>query len=93
MEPPIGVFAATDPMACLVLEACRRKGISVPHQVAVVGAVDDDLICETTQPSLTSIAQRSEQIGYEAVRLLDQIAKGKARRDTQILLPPGDLGF
>ncbi|MFM7519738.1 MAG: substrate-binding domain-containing protein [Planctomycetota bacterium] len=38
LPKPIGIFACTDQLAFWLLDACRRAGVAVPEEVAVVGA-------------------------------------------------------
>jgi hypothetical protein len=71
LPKPVGVMACDDGRARHVLEACRTRGLRVPHDVAVIGVDDDELICELAVPPLTSIRQAARRIGYEAARLLD----------------------
>jgi LacI family transcriptional regulator len=68
---PVGVMACDDSRGRHVLEACRTQGLRVPHDVAVIGVDDDELICELAVPPLTSIRQAARRIGYEAARVLD----------------------
>jgi LacI family transcriptional regulator len=63
------------------LQACVTAGLRVPDDVAVVGVDNDDLICELSDPPLSSIALDLERAGYESAQLLDglmsrQIKKG-----------------
>jgi len=88
---PVGIFAAHDHLGCHVLTACRRVGINVPHEAAVLGVNDFTLMCETAQPPLSSIRQQAERTGYEAAQLLTDIVEGRAARQTQLLLPPGEV--
>jgi LacI family transcriptional regulator len=88
---PLGLMACDDPRARHVLLACRRSSIRVPEDVAIVGVDNDRIMCEMVQPTLTSIEQGSEQIGYEAATLLDQLMR-KQRRDRPFLtVPPAAL--
>ena len=73
---PLSVFAANDYRARQVLNACLIAGISVPHEVAVLGVNNDELICNTTIPKLSSIALDAERAGYEAARMLDEKMHG-----------------
>jgi DNA-binding LacI/PurR family transcriptional regulator len=69
-EPELdAVFAASDLMAIGALHALRAAGRRVPDDVAVVG-FDDAPIAAYTDPPLTTVRQRVEQLGLEAVRLL-----------------------
>ena len=88
LPKPVGVLAANDVRARHVLEACRRFGFRVPDDVAVLGVDNDDLICELATPPLSSIVQGTEEIGYRAARLLDDLMRRRARRVTNILVDP-----
>ncbi len=87
---PVGVFAPHDDMGCWVLKACSECGLDVPAQVAVVGVDNFELLCEFTVPPLTSVAQSSFRIGFEAARMLDQLMAGKTpSRDPLYVRPFG----
>ena len=78
LQRPAGVLAANDEMAAHVLSAAESAGIVVPDELAVVDIDDDELICENTQPTLTSIAPDFERSGRLAVDLLARcIADGR----------------
>lgn len=73
-EPPTSVFAAADLMAAGAIQAIAERGLSVPHDVAVVG-FDDIQIAPLLQPSLTTIRQDKQGLGAAAgeaiARLID----------------------
>ncbi|QDU10040.1 XylR family transcriptional regulator [Gimesia aquarii] len=91
LPKPVGLMAAHDLRALCVLDACSRRNIAVPEQVAVVGVDNDDVFCEAINPHLTSISHQSEQIGYEAASLLDHLMKGKTTPCSPLMLPPRTL--
>jgi len=87
LPKPLGLMACNDVRARHVLEACRTLGLRVPHDVAVLGVDNDEMICELTDPSLSSIDQAARRIGYEAAAMLDRLmqpatenALGRGRR-------------
>ena len=82
---PVGVFAAYDVRALDVLNACREAGIAVPDEVSVVGVDDDPLLCETSDPALTSVSLGTEQAGYEAAQALDEAMRGGRVRGRRIV--------
>jgi LacI family transcriptional regulator len=91
LEPlpkPVGVMAANDVRARHILETCRRFGLRVPDDVAVIGVDNDELICELSTPQLTSIVQGTEEIGYRAAKLLDRLMRGRKRALTNRLVDP-----
>jgi LacI family transcriptional regulator len=88
LEQPAGVMTANDDRGLLLLDACRRAGLSVPQQVAVIGAGNDDCLCDLSLPPLTSVDLDPERIGYEAARLLDRMMSGE-RPAASVRVPPG----
>ena len=73
LPKPLGLMACNDVRARHVLEACRTLGLRVPHDVAVLGVDNDEMICELTDPPLSSIDQAARRIGYEAAATLDRL--------------------
>jgi len=88
LPKPIGVMACYDFRAQQVLDACRRIGVAVPDDVAVVGVDNDDLLCELSDPPLSSVIPNSHRTGYEAAKLLDEMMRGKTARGETHLIPP-----
>lgn len=74
---PLGLMAANDLHGLRVLDACRRAGLSVPEDVAVVGADDDAELCELSDPPLSSVRFNPERVGFEAAALLDRLMRGE----------------
>jgi LacI family transcriptional regulator len=79
---PLGVMACNDDRGHQVLDACRRAGVLVPDEVAVVSVDNDAILCNMAEPPLTSIDVNAEQIGYEAAALLDRLMRRGARAQT-----------
>lgn len=77
LAKPVGVLATNDLLGHHVLDACGRAGIMVPEQVAVLGVDNDELLCNLTNPPMSSVILNPERIGFEAARRLDQIMEGK----------------
>jgi LacI family transcriptional regulator len=88
LPKPIGLMACNDVRARHVLEACRGLGLRVPHDVAVIGVDNDEMICELTDPPLSSVDQAARQIGYEAAAILDQLMLGAPVAERRVVVPP-----
>ena len=84
---PCGIFAVTDARAKAVIENCALLGISVPDEIAVVGVDNDELICENTIPSISSILPDFRLAGRLAAERLERLMDGKRPDDT-----PGSYG-
>lgn len=85
---PIGIMACHDPRAYQLIDACRRAGIAVPDEVAVVGVDNDPVLCAMSDPPLTSIDTGGERIGFEAAALLDQVMQGQLAPEGPVLFGP-----
>ena len=81
---PCGIFAANDKVASRVLNACELARIKVPESIAVVGVDDDEMICENTEPTLSSVRPDFEGGGFMAAELLDKIMKRPCRRPERL---------
>ncbi len=80
LPKPCGLFAAFDSQAKQVLDTCLSAGIRVPEDVAVIGADNDEMICENTIPTLSSVQSNYADGGFMAAELLDQLMRGKIRK-------------
>ena len=81
------VFAANDEMAAGVIAAATIAGISVPHELAVVG-FDDTRIARMTRPALTTVRVPMALMGAEAIRLLCERLAAPDRPATHMSLQP-----
>jgi LacI family transcriptional regulator len=88
LPKPLGLMAANDKRARQVVEACRIAGLRIPDDVAVVGVDNDEMLCELSHPSLSSIEQGCRQLGYQAAALLDEMMCGKEPRRREFLVDP-----
>ncbi len=85
---PVGLLACNDDRGQHILEVCKRTGIRVPEDVAVIGVDNDPMICEIGDPPMTSIALNVESAGYEAAKLLDQLINNQKIEGQQIPVSP-----
>ncbi len=79
LPKPVAILAAHDARARQILETCHGNGLNVPGEVALLGVDNDEMICENTMPTLSSVQPDFEAGGYEAARLLEELMRGKAR--------------
>lgn len=88
LPKPVGIMACYDLRGQQILAACRRTGVAVPDEVAVIGVDNDDLLCELSDPPLSSVIPNTHRTGYEAAGLLDEMMSGKKVRGETHLIPP-----
>ncbi|MEM6313379.1 MAG: substrate-binding domain-containing protein [Planctomycetota bacterium] len=85
---PTGLFAATDPLARAVLDAAKDLGIGVPNQLALIGAGDDELLCELVSPALSSIGLPGFELGQQAALRLETLLQHPDRQRPKTTLIP-----
>lgn len=85
---PVAILACHDDRALQVLDACRRVGVLVPEEAAVISVDNDPYLCELAIPPLTSIDDNPQEIGYQAAALLDRLMNGQAPPDEPIRVRP-----
>ncbi len=85
---PLALFACNDICAQQVLNACREHQIRVPEEVAVMGVDNDDVLCNLSDPPLTSIEPDARQLGYHAAAALHQMMRGRPVAGHRTDLPP-----
>ncbi|MEN6406928.1 MAG: substrate-binding domain-containing protein [Thermoguttaceae bacterium] len=88
---PVGILAVHDYRARIVLDECKRLGMAVPEDVAILGVDNDLTVCETCEPTLSSVCRSSWAVGYRAAALLDALMAGKPPPDGDILVPPSGI--
>lgn len=67
--PPDAIFCTNDNMAVGILQYCKKTGIKVPDQLAVMG-FNNDPITTIIEPNLTSTINPGFEIGKQAAKLI-----------------------
>lgn len=85
---PVGVFAATDVMGAEAIAACRLAGLAVPDDAVVIGVDNDEKLCETTKPTLSSVDLDYRAAGTRAADMLKRLMSGRVRGCLASEYPP-----
>ncbi len=88
LPKPVGLFACYDVRGRQAVEACRRAGLAVPDEVAVLGVDDDAVLCGLTSPPLSSVIPDAISAGRLAAELLGALFRGERLDHDEWLLPP-----
>lgn len=75
LHKPAAVMTAWDYRATHVLEASKSAKLNIPEQIALLGVDNDELLCETARPTLSSLCPDFEQEGYMAASVLDKLMR------------------
>jgi LacI family transcriptional regulator len=88
LSRPVALMACNDARAQQIIDACVLADLNVPEDVAVLGVDNDDLVCDTITPALSSVALGTEKAGYETAELLHKMMDGKKRKLSRIAIQP-----
>lgn len=88
LPKPVALFACDDHFALQVSLACKLNNIAVPNELALLGVDNDDLICNLSDPPISSIALDVEWGGYETGRVLHQLVTKERTLPHNIIINP-----
>jgi LacI family transcriptional regulator len=76
-DRPTALFCGNDRMAMGAYDAIKERGLRIPHDVAVVGFDNQELIAAYLRPKLTTLALPFEAMGTKGVDMLAALAAGQ----------------
>ena len=88
LPKPLGLMACNDDRARMVAEICRMQKIHVPNDVAILGVDNDEQVCRSAHPPLSSIALATERGGYESAALLARLMAGRTPANRVVTVHP-----
>jgi LacI family transcriptional regulator len=91
LRTPVGLFWTEDHLGEQLLRACRRCGLRVPQDVAVVSAPNRTSYCEAFDPPFSSVNSFEEEIGYLAAHWLDRLMSGEKMKTSPQTVPPSHV--
>ncbi len=80
------VFCFNDMMALGVYRSMRNYGLKIPENLSIIG-YDNIFISEITDPPLTTVERRPQELGQQAFALLFNALQGKASPKNLTLSP------
>lgn len=85
---PCAIYTKSDYDSAWLANLCMEAGLRVPDEIALLGADDNPLICESQSVTLSSVRYDLERIGYEGAALLDRLMAGEPAPSAPRLIPP-----
>jgi LacI family transcriptional regulator len=88
LPKPVGLFACDDDFALRISQICKINNIKIPEEISLLGVDNDELICNLSDPPISSIVTDVDRGGYEAGRLIDRLMKGERKEPFNIVIEP-----
>ncbi|MCF8321815.1 MAG: LacI family transcriptional regulator [Flavobacterium sp.] len=89
---PDAIFASNDPSAIGAMQVFKKKGFSIPKDIAFVGFTESKL-GTIIDPALTSVLQPAHEIGKEAARILIAQIEYPVTFKPQVIVLNGQLNI
>jgi LacI family transcriptional regulator len=86
-NPPTAIFCASSRSAIGVLAASHKLGVQIPKDLSVIG-FHDIPAAAFTAPPLTVVDLPIEEMGYQAMVVLEEMIEGSRGRPLTIRNPP-----
>ena len=71
LPQPTALMACDDNQGNRITEICKVNNIRVPDKIAILGVDNDEIICNLSDPPLSSISQNIVRGGFEAAALIE----------------------
>lgn len=88
LPKPIALFACDDNFALRISQICKINGVKIPEEISLMGVDNDELLCNLSDPTISSIALDVERGGYETGRLIDSFFKKERYEPFNIVIRP-----
>ncbi len=88
LPKPCAIYTKSDYDSAWIANLCFEAGLRVPDDIAILGADDNLLICESQSVTLSSVRYDLARIGYEGAAMLDQLMAGQALDNRLVLIAP-----
>lgn len=73
LPKPCGIFASCDDRAFEIINACQEAGLRVPEDIGVLGVNNDPLLCENSEPRISSVQPDFIKEGRLAAEILGKM--------------------
>lgn len=88
LPKPVAIMACDDNQGSILLQACNSFGINIPHQAAILGVDNDEILCNMSNPALSSINVDIEAGGYQTAKMAERMVKDPSYPGEDIVLMP-----
>lgn len=83
-----GLFAFNDCLSRELASIAEEVGLSIPDQIAIIGAGNEKVECESSHVSLSSVDPNMEGMAYQAAAMLSDLMDGKRSETECIRIAP-----
>ena len=92
LPKPVGILGGNIYYSRLLLFACKKAGVRVPEEVALISPENDSLLCEIEKPTLSAVELQPYDLMLTAAKALDDwISTGQPPQNWSEFYPVGGI--
>lgn len=88
LPKPVALMACDDNQGNRITEACKVCDIKIPEELSVLGVDNDELTCNLSDPSLSSVNVDIVRAGFEAAQLIDKLIQNPLYPYRDVVIKP-----
>ena len=88
---PCAMLACDDAYALFLTETCKVENIHIPDEIALLGVDNDELLCQISDPQISSIELKVEQGSYRLAQILERQFESKEVWPFSVSIEPGKI--
>ena len=86
LPKPIAIMACDDNQGNLLIQACHVCGLKIPFDVAIIGVDNDEILCNMSEPAMSTINVDIERGGYDTAEMVDRMVADPSYKGEDITL-------
>ena len=91
LPKPVALFVCDDAYALFLTETCKMENIHIPDEISLLGVDNDELLCQISDPQMSSITLHVEQGGYRLGEMLQKQFDSNDVWSFNIVISPGEI--
>lgn len=88
LPKPVALFCCDDAHALFVSETCIMSGVNIPEEVILLGVDNDELLCNISDPPISSIELDVEHGGYMTCKMLHEMVLRHCEKPFNVVVNP-----
>ena len=88
LPKPVALFCCDDENALYVSETCKICGLRIPDDISLLGVDNDELICNISDPPISSVELNVKAGGYALGRLIHEMINGEFAGVRDVVISP-----
>ena len=86
LPKPIAIMTCDDNQGNILIQACHVCGLKIPFDVAIIGVDNDEILCNMSEPAMSTINVDIERGGYDTAAMVDRMVNDPSYEGEDVVL-------